>query len=106
MTLVLLNDDADPQLVTRVPQGEARREQVLRDLIYDNPTIMPVHELDPTNSGRLTLTVMGNTQARVDLDRWQQVLTNLLGNALTHGHAGSPIKVTLDGRNAHMVDER
>jgi signal transduction histidine kinase len=62
-----------------------------------------VHELDPTNSGRLTLTVMGNTQARVDLDRWQQVLTNLLGNALTHGHAGSPIKVTLDGRTPHMV---
>ena len=35
-----------------------------------------LHELDPTNSGRLSLTVMGNTQARVDLDRWQQVLTN------------------------------
>ncbi len=52
MTLVLLNDAADPQLVTRVPQGAARREHVLRDLIYHNPTIMPVHELDPSY-GRL-----------------------------------------------------
>lgn len=52
MTLVLLNDDGEPQLVTRVPQGDARREQRLRDLIYDNPTIMPVQELDP-DYGRL-----------------------------------------------------
>jgi hypothetical protein len=52
MTLVLLNDDAAPQLVTRVPQGDARREHTLRDLIHDNPTILPVHELDPS-FGRL-----------------------------------------------------
>ena len=50
--LVLLNNDADPQLVTRVPQGDARREHVLRDLIHDNPTILPVHALDPS-FGRL-----------------------------------------------------
>ena len=52
MTLVMLNDGGDPQLVTRVPQGDARREHVLRDLIYDHPTILPVHELDPS-FGRL-----------------------------------------------------
>jgi hypothetical protein len=52
MTLVLLNDAAEPQLVPRVPQGEARREHVLRDLIHDNPTIMPVHDIDPS-FGRL-----------------------------------------------------
>ena len=48
MTLVLLNNDGEPQLVTRVPRGDARREHTLRDLIYDNPTILPVQELDPS----------------------------------------------------------
>ncbi|MDP3675579.1 MAG: hypothetical protein Q8R44_10875 [Novosphingobium sp.] len=48
MTLVLINGEAPPQLVARVPPGEARREQVLRDLIHDSPAIMPVHELDPS----------------------------------------------------------
>lgn len=52
MTLVLLNNDGEPVLVTRVPQGEARREHTLRDLIHNNPAMMPVHELDP-NIGRV-----------------------------------------------------
>jgi hypothetical protein len=50
--LVLLDNDTGPQLVTRVPQGDARREHALRDLIHDNPTILPVHDLDPS-FGRL-----------------------------------------------------
>ena len=52
MTLVMLAGAGEPQLVPRVPEGEARREHTLRDLIYDNPAIMPVHELDPSY-GRL-----------------------------------------------------
>ena len=52
MTLVLLDQDGSPQLVQRVPQGDARREHALRDLIHDNPAIMPVHDLDPSY-GRL-----------------------------------------------------
>jgi RecB family endonuclease NucS len=47
MTLVLLDDEAAPLVMTRVPQGEARREHRLRDLIFHNPDILPVHELDP-----------------------------------------------------------
>lgn len=47
MTLVLLDDEAAPLVMTRVPQGEARREHRLRDLIFYNPAILPVHELDP-----------------------------------------------------------
>ncbi len=47
MTLVLL-EDGTPQVLHRVPQGEARREHVLRDLIYDHPAILPVHDLDPS----------------------------------------------------------
>lgn len=52
MTLVLLNDEAPAQVVARVPEGEARREHRLRDLIHDHPGIMPVHDLDPS-FGRL-----------------------------------------------------
>ena len=52
MTLVLIRDDDTPTIVERVPQGEARREHRLRDLIYDNPTILPVREIDP-GYGRL-----------------------------------------------------
>lgn len=60
-------------------------------------------ELDPGDGGRLVVTSQGDTQARIDADRWQQVLTNLMGNAMTHGQPGSPIKVTLDGRAPHML---
>lgn len=52
MTLVMMRDDRAGQLVERVPPGEARREHALRDLIYDNPQIMPVHTHDP-GFGRL-----------------------------------------------------
>jgi hypothetical protein len=52
MTLVLIRDDDTPTIVERIPQGEARREHTLRDLIYDNPAILPVRDIDP-DYGRL-----------------------------------------------------
>ncbi|UZK67333.1 hypothetical protein [Sphingomonas sp. M1-B02] len=55
MTLVLLNDDT-AQVVRRVPQGEARREATLRDLIADHPAILPVHDLDPSYGRLVTVT--------------------------------------------------
>jgi hypothetical protein len=56
MTLVLMNDGGTPEIVKRVPRGEARREHALRDLIHDNPTIMPVHDLDPSYGRLFTVT--------------------------------------------------
>ena len=48
MTLVLLNGaDAPPQIVTRVPEGEARREDALRNLLFAHPAMLPVSEIDP-----------------------------------------------------------
>jgi hypothetical protein len=47
MTLVMLEEGTPPRVIERVPAGEARREHRLRDLIHDNPGIMPVHGLDP-----------------------------------------------------------
>lgn len=54
MTLVLLGDA--PQVVSRVPQGEARREAVLRDLIADYPSILPVQDIDPSYGKVITVT--------------------------------------------------
>lgn len=46
MTLVLFEGSV-PQVVPRVPAGQARREHVLRDLIHEHPSVLPVHDLDP-----------------------------------------------------------
>jgi hypothetical protein len=48
MTLVMMKDGAPPHVIERVPEGLARREHVLRDLIHDNPELLPVHTLDPS----------------------------------------------------------
>ncbi len=55
MTLIMIDTD-DAQIVRRVPQGEARREAVLRDLIADHPGILPVHDLDPSYGRLITVT--------------------------------------------------
>ncbi|API59331.1 hypothetical protein BSL82_08420 [Tardibacter chloracetimidivorans] len=47
MTLVLLGD-GPPQLMRRVPQGMTRRENDLRDLLFDHPAILPLGEIDPS----------------------------------------------------------
>ena len=55
MTLVLIENDA-AQVVRRVPQGEARREATLRDMIAHHPEMLPVHDLDPSYGRLLTVT--------------------------------------------------
>jgi hypothetical protein len=52
MTLILLDDDAPPLIVEREPEGVARREDRLRDLLFAHPEMLPVHEIDP-GFGRL-----------------------------------------------------
>lgn len=47
MTLVLLEHGNAAQVIARVPEGEATKEHPLRDLVYDNPGILPIHELEP-----------------------------------------------------------
>lgn len=43
----------------------------------------------------LLLTAEGNTAGSWDPDRLAQVVSNLVGNALTHGLAGAPVRVAL-----------
>ena len=48
MTLVVLAEDgAAARLLSRVPAGEARSENALRDLLFAQPAILPVSEIDP-----------------------------------------------------------
>lgn len=48
MTLVLLGEGEEPpRIVPRVREGEARREDVLRDLLFAQPAMLPVAEIDP-----------------------------------------------------------
>lgn len=44
-----------------------------------------------------------NCSVRCDLGRLQQVASNLLANALTHGQAGSPIKITARADETDLV---
>ena len=53
--------------MARLPQGDARREHRLRDLIHDNPSVLPVNELEPS-FGRLftvakELNLLGSSRA-------------------------------------------
>ena len=49
-------------------------------------------------SARLELSAEGDCTAPVDEDRFEQVVSNLLGNAVTHGDPAQPIRVTLAAR--------
>ena len=55
MTLIMVEEEG-ARVVPRVPQGEARREAVLRDLIAAHPAILPVHDLDPSYGRLITIT--------------------------------------------------
>lgn len=47
MTLVLLDDATAPLIVSREAEGVARREDVLRDLLFAHPAMLPLSDIDP-----------------------------------------------------------
>lgn len=47
MALVVLDGDHPPRIVRRIPVGSARYENELRDLIYAQPEVLPVDDIDP-----------------------------------------------------------
>ena len=55
----------------------------------------PKHEFEQHLSGDL--------QIRVDVSRLQQVLSNLLDNAVQHGGAGTPVRLSADGQAEGVV---
>ena len=51
----------------------------------------------------IEMSVLGDLHGRFDVDRMEQVLSNLVSNALQHGVAGEPVRVVLDGRDAQRL---
>jgi signal transduction histidine kinase/CheY-like chemotaxis protein len=81
---------------TRVRLGRGiplHREPV--DLAELALTVM--EELQPLHGHRIQLECVGEMTGTWDPDRLTQVLGNLVGNACTHGTAGTPVVLRLDG---------
>jgi signal transduction histidine kinase len=55
------------------------------------------------DESRVTLTAEGATVGRFDADRIAAALSNLLGNALTHGEPGAPVRVHVDGASPRKL---
>jgi signal transduction histidine kinase len=51
---------------------------------------------------RIELTATGDTRGRWDAARMQQLLRNLVSNAITHGSPTAPVRVTLRGEDAEV----
>ena len=50
----------------------------------------------------IELSVVGNTEGHWDVRRMQQVISNLVENAISHGTAGAPVKVSLTGSDSDV----
>jgi two-component system, sensor histidine kinase and response regulator len=62
-----------------------------------------VSELVASQNAPLELEAYGDTNGVWDADRMMQVISNLVGNAIEHGEAASPIRVAIDGQAADQV---
>ena len=60
-------------------------------------------QLMATPGRAIELSAEGDTTGEFDGDRLEQVISNLLGNALRHGAKGAPIRISLDGTHPSQV---
>ncbi|OWT73398.1 MULTISPECIES: hybrid sensor histidine kinase/response regulator [unclassified Achromobacter] len=58
---------------------------------------------DPGQRARVELTARGDTVGKVDADRFSQVLSNLISNALQHGTDDAPVVLDIDGSQADRI---
>jgi len=49
---------------------------------------------------------VGDLHGQCDAGLLSQVMSNLLNNAITHGEAGAPVQLALDGRDAERIELR
>jgi signal transduction histidine kinase len=60
-------------------------------------------ELQSGSYGPLRMLATGDLKGLWDGDRMEQVVSNLVGNALEHGTPRTSVQVSLDGSNRHVV---
>jgi PAS domain S-box-containing protein len=62
-----------------------------------------VEEVEGAAAQQVVVDASGNTRGEWDSDRLAQVISNLLGNAIEHGDAEEPIRVSIDGSEAERI---
>lgn len=58
---------------------------------------------DPREPRTIKLESKGDTHATFDRERFAQIISNLIGNALKHGAPDTPVTVTVDGSDRERV---
>src|SRR3954468_11436298 len=82
--------------VARIRSGRLEMKPVENNL--DHLAHSLVDELQAgAGERRIELTVAGETHGRFDADRIAAAVSNLVSNALQHGAAGQPVRVSVDG---------
>ncbi|MFP5404878.1 MAG: sensor histidine kinase, partial [Gammaproteobacteria bacterium] len=87
---------------SRIRSGTVRLEPRRVDLgeVFRN-AIAEVRQAVP--DACIEMQVDGNLLTALDYDRMAQVVSNLLSNAVQHGHRGEVVTVALDGRDDEFV---
>jgi signal transduction histidine kinase len=62
-----------------------------------------IEESQPSAEQTIEIEVRGDTTGLWDRDRLAQAITNLLDNAIHHGHPDTPIQVELDGTSGEVL---
>jgi two-component system sensor histidine kinase/response regulator len=78
-------------------------ELQLMDTDYEMLCRTIVDELRGSEEDRIRLKTTGEVKGMVDIDRFSQVMSNLLGNALQHGKPGTAIDLHIDGSGAGVI---
>jgi two-component system, sensor histidine kinase and response regulator len=117
-------DDRIVQIADRIRASSQRMTRLIRQLldfatarlgrmpITPQPASLKdlcqaaVAEFGSSAGGRLQLHVAGDPAGTWDPDRLQQVLSNLIGNAIQHGDPAAPVVVQASGEAAATVEIR
>lgn len=71
---------------------------LLQRVVREHQTAHPERAID--------VVISGNLQGAWDVERFAQVASNLVGNAIQHGEPGQAVEVMLDGADDHSVEMR
>jgi two-component system, sensor histidine kinase and response regulator len=116
------DDERTRQIADRIRSSSQRMTRLIRQLldfatarlgrVPISPQPCSLRELCETSATefattaehRLTIEVSGDPAGTWDPDRLQQVLSNLIGNAVQHGDSGTPIVVRIAGHDPQAIE--